>query len=358
MPAPTTIAGILGIEDSEILLNEVGQDAVYEAISEYTTRLNESLRRITGLFVQAVTTKHSWRYHLPGNRELQMQGGMGRPGEQKFKASYDVALPIFQFGDALGGNFVDMAYMTLADVDRQIADIRDASRRLLRKEILKVVYNNTDLTYEDIVHGTLTVKSLANGDATYYPPLPGYDALATADHFSKSGYAVSSISNTNDPIKWHADKLHARFPDEVDGLVFISSNMTPYVKALDAFLETEDPRVSAGGLADRLTNLPGGIPGRIIGRMHEVWVVEWADVPSNYSHSLAPSYEKPIQQRVDLTGTGLPSELTLVKVSDLHPLEKSEWMWRFGMGITNRLNGFVYECGTGGTYTVPTSLAR
>jgi hypothetical protein len=100
------------------------------------------------------------------------------------------------------------------------------------------------------------------------------------------------------------------------------------------------------------------MPGKLIGRAHNTWIVEWPDVPSNYSLSLAPSYEKPLQRRIDPPATGLPGELTLIKQSDLFPLEKSEWMWRFGMGVVNRLNGFVLKCGTDGSYSVPAGFAR
>lgn len=359
MPAPTTIAGILDIADSEnTYVNQVGQTHVYDAIGEYTARLNTNLNLITGLFVEKTTTNVQWTYHLPGNRQLQRQGGMARAGEQKFKASYGVALPIFQFGDALGGDWINMAYMTIADVDRQVDEIKLGARRLLRKEVLIAMFNNADLSFDDLKWDTLTIRGLANGDATYYPPLPGVDDLATANHYGKTNYAVSAIDDDHDPIKWHADKIKARFPDEIDGLVFISSNMTPYVKELTDFLEVGDPRISKGGLADRLNDLPGGLPGRVIGRAHEVWIVEWADVPSNYSVSIAPSYEKPLQKRIDIPEANLPSDLTLIKVSDKFPLEKSDWVWRFGLGVVNRLNGFVLECGVGETYTVPASLAR
>ena len=47
MPAPTTIAGILDIEDSDAtLVNEVGQQVVYDAVVEYTNRLNANISRI------------------------------------------------------------------------------------------------------------------------------------------------------------------------------------------------------------------------------------------------------------------------------------------------------------------------
>jgi len=355
-----TIAGILDIQDSEsVLVNVVGQETTFEAIQEYTRLLNESLNRITALFIERTTTNHKFKYYLPGNRELQTMGGLARPGEQKFKYGYDVALPIDQFGDAIGGDWIDMAYMTIADVDRNVAEIRLAAQRTLRKEVLKALFYNADLSFDDRKFGTLTVKPLANGTSgELYPPLPGFDALATANHYAETGYAASAISDTNNPIATHAATMLARYPDEVDGMVFIASNMAAKTKALTNFMEVGDPRIVKGGLADRLAEIPGGVPGKVIGRSDEMWVVEWAHLPSNYSISIAPSAEKPLQRRVDPAETGLPNDLTLVKQSDLHPLEKSEWVWRFGLGVTNRLNGFVLECGVGGTYTVPTGYSR
>ncbi|HQP27415.1 MAG TPA: hypothetical protein PLL58_06255, partial [Candidatus Syntrophosphaera sp.] len=90
----------------------------------------------------------------------------------------------------------------------------------------------------------------------------------------------------------------------------------------------------------------------------EMWVAVWPDIPPTYSVSIAPSAEKPLQKRIDPAGTNLPSELTLVKQSDLYPLEKSDWMWRFGMGVVNRLNGVVVKCAASGAYSVPTKYAR
>ncbi len=356
---PITIAGILGIEDSEeTFVNTVGQQAVFDAVNEYAARLSESLNRVTGLFVERTTEDYKWRYYLPGDRELQTQGGMGRSAEQKGGKYYDVALPIFQFGDALGGSYVETAYMTIADVEKQMVEMRNATRRTLRRQILTSIFNNEPLTFDDIKRGQLTVLSLANQDGTLYPPLPGYDDLAQAQHYLETGYLVSAIDDTHNVIKVHADVLLARYPDEYDGIVFIGTDQVEYVKGLTGFMEVGDPRIIKGGLADRLTNLPGAVPGKIIGRCEEMWVAVWPDIPPTYSVSIAPSAEKPLQKRIDPAGTNLPSELTLVKQSDLYPLEKSDWMWRFGMGVVNRLNGVVVKCAASGAYSVPAKYAR
>jgi hypothetical protein len=361
MPTNLSIAGILGLEDSSAtLVNVVGQQLVYDAVQEFTQRLAAELNLVTGLFVEKQTTDHQFRYYMHGTRELQRQGGMGRPGEQKHKRPYyDVALPIFQWGDALGGDFISMAYMTIADVDAQMVEITNAARSTLRKEILSALFNNTSLAFTDPIKGALTVQPLANQDGTMYAPVPGSEDLAEIQNYAESGYLVSAISDTNDPIKAIADKLLARYPEEVDGLVFCATDVAAKVQAvLTDFYKIDDPRIDKGGLADRLTGIPGTVPGKIIGRVDNMWVSHWAELPTTYCFGICPSAEKPLQQRVDLPGTGLPATLTLMKQSDLYPLEKSEWMWRFGMGCVNRLNGYALEVAAGGSYTVPTKYAR
>jgi hypothetical protein len=82
-------------------------------------------------------------------------------------------------------------------------------------------------------------------------------------------------------------------------------------------------------------------------------------MPSSYAIGIDLTAEKPLQKRVDPAYTNLPRGLTLVSESSgNYPLAKSDWQWRFGLGVVNRLNGYVLECGTGGTYTVPTGYSR
>jgi hypothetical protein len=356
---PFTIAGILGVEDSDTtFVNTVGQEAIYDAIGQITEQLNADLERISRLFIGKTTESFKFRYFMNGVRKLQRMGGLGNPAERRVGGSYDVALPIFQFGDALGGNWIDMAYMTVGDVDRQMSSIADAAKRTLRDEILIVLFNNTSYTFEDERNGSLTIYPLANNDSTKYPPLPGSSTPAVANHYSESGYTVANITDTNDPIKTIANKLLARYPYSKDPVVLIGDDMVDKVKLLTDFDGTPDPRKAQSPLADRLVELPDMVPGKIIGRCDNAWVSQWSEMPATYTIGIVPDAEPPIQTRVDPAETGLPRTLTLVKTSDLHPLEKSEWVWRFGLGVTNRLNGVVMEVSAGGGYTIPADYAR
>lgn len=355
-----TVAGILGIEDSErTFVEKIGQVAVYDAIQQYVAQLNEDLARASGLFIARTTEEYKYRYYLPGYRKMQRQGGSGNPAERKVGGSYDVALPILQWGDALGGNWIDVAYMSIADIDRQLVDIATAAQHTLRDEILTALFYNQNWDFDDIRQGTLSIKALANQDSTLYPPNPGSSAAAQANHYAETGYTVSNINDTNNPIKAISDVLNLRYEGRtVDAIALIARNMEGKVEALTDFEPVPDPRIQPSPLAERLVNLPGSVPGRIIGRSNNMWVSVWSQLPSNYAIGIVPDMEAPLQMRVDPGYTNIPRGLTLVHENDRFPLLKSEWLWRFGLGVCNRLNGYVLEVAAGGSYTVPTGYER
>src|SRR5690348_515158 len=169
-----TIPGILGIQDSERTFVEgVGQRQVFEATQEYVAMVNEDLARVTSLFIERNTEEHKFRYSLPADGELQKVSDLGRPGERKVGGSWDVALPLEGFGDALGTSRIDLAYMTLADYQRHVEGIALRAQNTLRKQIMITLFDNVGYTFSDILRGSLSVVPLANNDATLYPALAG-----------------------------------------------------------------------------------------------------------------------------------------------------------------------------------------
>lgn len=357
-----TIPGILGIEDSErTFLEGIGQRAVYDATQEYVAMVNEDLERVTNLFIERTTEEHKFRYYLPADGELQRNSDLGRPGERKIKGSWDVALPLEGFGDALGWSRIDMAYMTLADYQRQVDGIAIRAQNTLRKEILRTLLDNVTYTFEDLVRGSLTVVPLANGDSTLFPPVAGATTAAAADHYDESGYVTADIDDTNNPIKTISRGLRARFG--VGGtnrrrVVLIAPGAQDFVEALTDFVEVDDPNIDPGVNAARLRNAPVSIPGEIIGYANEAWVSVWDWMPANYMVGIDLQAEKPLQMRVDPGYTNLPRGLSLITESENFPLTKADWQWRFGLGVVNRLNGYALELGTGGTYTIPTGYSH
>lgn len=357
-----TISGILGIQDSERTFVEgVGQQQVFQATQDYVAMVNEDLARVTSLFIEKTTEDHKFRYYLPADGELQRVSELGRPAERKIAGSWDVALPLEGFGDALGTSRVDLAYMTLADYQRHVEGIALRAQNTLRKEILRTLFDNVNYNFADKLRGTLAIKALANTDGTLYPPVAGGTTAADATHYVESNYATASITDTNNPIKTISRALRGRFGANGSNrrrVILVASGAQDYIEALTDFEAVDDPNLRRGANSDQVLNAPVAIPGEIIGYCNEAYVSVWDWMPANYMIGIDLLAEKPIQMRVDPGYTNLPRGLTLVTESDAFPLTKSDWQWRFGLGVVNRLNGYVMELGTGGSYSIPSGYSH
>jgi len=357
-----TIPGILGIQDSDRTFVEgVGQRAVFEATQQYVAWVNEDLARVTNLFIETTTEDHKFRYYLGGDGELQRNSDLGRPGERKIQGSWDVALPLEGFGDALGTSRIDLAYMTLDVYQRNVEAIALRAQNTLRKEILRTLLDNVNYNFADPIRGTLAIKALANQDGTLYPPISGQVTAGEIQRYAESGYATASITDTNNPIKTISRALRSHFGANGarrQRVVLIAPGAQDYVEALLDFEQVNDPNVAKGANSDTVLNEPVSIPGEIIGYANEAYVSVWDWMPANYMIGIDLAAEKPIQMRVDPGYTNLPRGLNLITESENFPLSKSDWQWRFGLGVVNRLNGYVMELGTGGTYTVPTGYSH
>lgn len=359
---PQTIPGILGIADSErTYIEGVGQRSVWEATQEYIAMVNEDLARVTGLFIEKTTEDHKFRYYLPADGELQRISKRSQPGERTVTGHWDVALPLEGFGDAVAWGRRDLAYMTLRDYQRAVDGVVLRAQNTLRKEILRALLDNVGYTFNDELRGALSCVPLANGDSVVYPPKAGETTGATATHYAESGYAASSISDTNNPIKTISRALRARFTANGDRrrrVVLIPSGTQDKVEALADFEPVDDANIQKGLNSDTVLNLPVSIPGEVIGYCNEAYVAVWEWMPANYMLGIDLQAEKPLQMRVDPAYTSLPRGLALTSESEVAPITKSNWQWWMGLGVVNRLNGYVMELGTGGTYTVPTGYGH
>jgi hypothetical protein len=357
-----TIPGILGIDDSErTYIEGVGQRQVFQATQDYVAMVNEDLARVTNLFIEKTTEDHKFRYYLPADGELQRVSKRGEPAERKVTGSWDVALPLEGFGDAISTSRRDIAYMTLADYQRHVDGVLLRAKNTLRKEILRALLDNVNYTFPDELRGDLAVKALANTDGVLYPPVAGGTTAAEATHYVESNYATASITNTNNPIKTISRALRSRWGSNGDKrrrVILIASGAQDYVEALGDFELVNDANIQKGVNSDTVLNLPVSIPGEIIGYCNEAYVSVWDWVPANYMIGIDLMAEKPLQMRLDPGYTNLPRGLALVSESDQFPITKSNWEWWFGLGVVNRLNGYVMELGTGGTYTVPTGYSH
>jgi len=356
------IYGLLNVKDYEsdrTFVNKVGQSIVYEAVQQEIDRINQELNAAMAVFVDETTEDHTRRYKLPGGGYMPERSEMGRPAEVKITGGWDVAFPLMDFADAIAMDTVDVAYMSIKDLNNHIDSLQLRAGNTVRREILKSLFYNSLFSFVDKREGTLPVQPLANGDAVVYPPVIDSDSEATEDHYLVSGYAASSISDTNDPFVTMVADLYHHFGFGDNIAIFRNSTHNAKIQALTDYEEVMDPYIKAGANANQVIGLPSSLPGRIRGRHGAgAWDIEWDRVPANYLLGINLDAPKPVIERVDPANTGLPRGLALVARDEKYPLETSYYQMRRGFGVGNRLNGVVMFLDAGSTYTVPTVYSR
>lgn len=353
------IFGALGLNDNDrVFAATVGQQVIFETATAYVEAANAELDRALSIFLEETTSDFKMRYQLPGSGYLMQRDRRGRYGQVKVSGYWDVAFPLKDYGAELGGDDVSMAYMTVQELDRHISGVVTRNTNTVRWEMLHAILDNVQESYEDPLHGTLSVEPLANGDTVVYPPVLGSDDGATEDHYAESGYLVSAISDTNNPLATIRDELEEHFGSGTGGeniVVFHNNDATEYLKDLTGFTEVPDRFIRVGDDTDIPEGLPT-VPGKVIGRASGVWCVEWRWIPATYMVGIHLDQPGPIYRRVDPEDTGLwRGGLSLIAEDEQSPFENSTWRHRFGMGVGNRLNGYVLEVANGGDYTVPSA---
>ncbi len=350
--------GLLTLFDSDReFVNTVGQSIVYDAITDLAVRWNADMQAATQVFVTGQTSDFKIRYKSPGGGHMQRTRQQSGPGVVKVYGQWDVAFPLEEFGDAIADNEVDLAYMTGGDLNRHLSTIFLRATNTYRYEMLKALLNNVQDSFVDERKGTLLIEPLANGDAVVYPPVLGAEDGAVEDHYLEAAYAVTSISDTNNPLPVGRDELEEHFGTSAGGeniVALCAKDVSDELaNELTNFVPVPDQFVRLGVDTDVPIGLPS-VPGKIRGRHSGVWVVEWRWLPATYIIFLHLQEEPPLLERVDIPETGLASGLQLVANDEIYPLHKATWRWRFGLGVANRLNGVAMEVNVAGDgYDVP-----
>ena len=351
------IFGALGFGDTDrVFAGTTGQSVVLDAIRTYLEQVNTDLDMALSIFVEGETEGYTERYKLPGGGRLRRRGPDGRYGAAKASGGWDVAFPLEDLGTELGGNDVELAYMTAGDMERHLSTVAIQNANTIRFEVLKALFNETNATFVDPLHGSLTIRRLANTDTTSYPPVLGSESEADDDHYLESGYAATAISDTNNPYITIRNEIEEHFGAATGGeniVVFIHPDEEPETSDLTDFHPVPDMNIRTGVNTDVPINLPN-VPGRILGRTNGCWVAEWRWIPTGYQLGIHAEVPAPLKKRVDPADTGLGRGLQLVVNEEIFPHQVAIYRHRLGFGVANRLNGVIMELGTGGTYTIPT----
>lgn len=354
------IFGALGLADSDRAFTKTeGQMLALDLINSYFARVTADIAAQMAIFVETETTNHTERYKLPGGGYLQARDPQSSVGNVKAYGGYDVAYPLYDFGAAVGGNDVAMAYMTVGDLERHVSTVAIQNVNTVRLQMLRRIFKNTTDTFVDEINGSLTIQPLANNDSVTYAPVLGSSTEATETHYLESGYAATAISDTNNPYTVIRAELEEHFGASTGGnniVAFIHPDEVPETEDLSDFDPVEDNFIRSSMTVNVPINLPN-VPGRIIGRTNGVWVVEWRYLPTGYAIGIDLEAPAPLKMRIDPADTGLGRGLQLVATQQIYPFQNAFYRNRFGFGAGNRLNGVVMEFGTGGSYSIPSGFS-
>lgn len=357
------LTGALKIADAErATVNNVGQALVYEEAKKYLAWHSADLEKQRAVFVQGVTDKYLIKYKLPGGGRLQRRGGQAVSGAVKPSGSWDVGFPLEDFGAQYALTDVDMAYMTIAQLELAVDNIRIQDMNTVRYEVLRALLNNTARSYVDETipdAATVTVKPLANNDTDVYPTVIGSETETTENHYLTSGFVGADIDDTNNPFKIARDELEEHFgtPTGYGNIaVFTNGDFNDEIEALSNFKEVEDIHIRSGQDVSVPVNLPL-VPGRILGRCGGVWVVQWKYVPATYMLAVDLGAGAPLMERRDPAFTGLGTGLQLVSKDKHAPFESAHYRHRVGFGVANRLNGVALELTADASYDIPADYA-
>lgn len=354
--------GVIGNREANPYINEIGQIIVYDATQRYLAEINAQMSLVTSLFVEEVTEVHQERYILAGGGTAQRRGGKTQSGAVKAAGHWDVAYPIFEYGDQIALTRVALAKMSALTYSKHVETIIIRFVNAMRDDILTRLFNNLAYTFEDDTHGDLVIQPLANGDSVLYPPPIGSSTPAMQNNYLATTYAANAINDTNNPYVTIRKQLSLQGSrgGSQNIIVFINEAQQLATEQLTGFKEIHDRNIQPGSAESTLINIPN-LPDTavVIGRVSNVWVAVWDFIPETYMLAVDMNDPAPLKRRVEPVKTGLPGELKLIKEDENYPLQQAHFEWRTGIGTGNRLNGVVLQLrGGAGGYQVPDEYAR
>lgn len=361
----STIFGLAQLSASDYqFMRKVDQVLIYNAVNEYLEITNNYRAIAYGLFVQGKTEKFQEQIQLGMTGKMQRVNATGaKPDAVRRSGNWTVGYPLESFQDAVNTTDIDFAYMTPQEFQAHIDGVINRANETYRFEILRRLFKNTDDSFTDPRLGATTVKPLANGTSgELYWPVAGSNTDATANYYAGANYLSSAISDTNNPIATITDALTLRWgrmTGEIPIAVLINSAQAAKIKALSNFVPYVPRAITPGSNTD-LVSLPPELSAsglQVIGYTDSAWVAVWDWIPADYALGIHLAAEKPLKERIDPAETGLGSGLQLVAKETDFPILYNIWRLRFGIGTSNRLNGYVLHITNSTSYTIPNVYA-
>lgn len=357
--------GQLGVNPTDRLENNDQRvEVLLDGAVEFAERFQNEVESQLNMLVSGITEKITEVIKTRSSRKLQRMGqnpqSQPLPGGETGK--YEVSFPITTSGDSIAYTEVDKGHMTAGDFELSLMSILTAFANTTGFDVRRAIFNNENYNFFDAYEGTLAIKRLANQDTTLYNPKVGENQVSERQHYITSLFTAASISDINNPYQLIIAPLVETFGTQQGGeriMVFINKNQVELTESLTDFVELSDTAIIDAITTDRLTGLPMGHPGKLIGRIrNKCWVVQWDYMPENYMLAIHMDQEKPLVHRVYASSTGLPQGFNLTATIDEWPTTKLVWVEYGGYAVRKRLNGVMLELTADATYDIPAGYEK
>lgn len=348
----TLLYGFQTLKDlSDRRVSEIGVRVVSDAIDQSLAEHNRQMDAIFSLLVER-TTEYKVTFKSTAAARLQPLDENGRARPIKPGGKYDLAYPIQSAGLAWGNTRVQREKMTVQEANDTLAALLSADFRWMRDHLLAAAFDNAGWSFNDEEHGTLGVLGPANGDAVTYMQLSGADAPATDDHFKAQ---ASAIDGSNNPFESDYEELMEHPENGGDAVALVSTSIKASIQALTTFKEPADVNVQTGSSSDVLVGTLGiPVPGKLLGYVDKVWIVEWQAIPSGY-YIMAPTVGDKAFRMREHPEAALQGFNRSAERAD-HPFWEVQYDRHAGFGAWNRVGVIVRRIGNA-SYAVPTNYS-
>lgn len=332
-------------------VTEVGVTVVSEAINQSVAEHNRQMDAVMSVLTQR-TTDYKTTFKTPVSARLQPLDESGRARPIKMAGKYDLGYPIQSAGIAWGNTRISREKMTVQEANDLTATLISADIRWVRDHLLACLFDNAGWTFTDDEYGSLSVKGPANGDTDTYLVLSGADSGATDNHFKAQ---ASAIDGSNNPFPSDYEELMEHPENGGEAVALVSTSIKASIEALTNFKEPPDVNIQPGSATEVLVGTLGvAMPGKLLGYVDKVWIVEWQAVPSGY-YIMTTTQGEPATKMREHPETSLQG-FNRVAERNNHPFYESQYERHAGFGAWNRVNALIRRIGNG-TYAVPTNYA-
>jgi len=332
-------------------VSQVGAEVVFKAVEESAT---EHTRQINALLASLAerTTLYSERFYLPGAGTLQPLDEWGNPLPVREEGYYDVAYPIQGGGTAWGDNRITRALMQVEEANRYTLESLKRDADWLRRHVMAALFDNVAWTFDDQLHGNITIQPLANNDAVVYTRTGG--TTSTDNHYLAQAAAIADAADPFDDIY---SELMEHPSNDGPVVVYVPTDLVSSIEALTAFIEIGDPDLIYGASVtqveadETLLDEIRGPGDEVHGKVDKCWIVEWRALPDNYMIAHARGGGPVLRMR----------EYEAVALQGFFPERFSPdgntlvtRMLRYaGFGVVNRIGALAYRIGNA-SYGIPT----